>query len=131
MVWVELDVKCQPIRIFKSKKAAWDARDRVAEMDYGEAVCRIRHRIFVRANGSCEICGAPITEKSAHMHEMKHRGQGGEISLENSVMACVACHKHQHRDRNTRWGERRKRGIIYLTTEETNYEKESNYSERA
>jgi len=105
IVWVELDVRLQPIRIFRNKKAALAVHNFLAEMDRSDAVGKIRHQLFLRSHGECELCGAPITERSAHMHEMKHRGQGGEISLENSVMACVACHKHQHRDRNTRWGE--------------------------
>src|ERR1700722_19158151 len=93
------------VRIFKSKKAAYASGEVVWEVTRAWAVASIRHQIFVRSDGDCEQCGSPITESSGHMHERKHRGRGGEISLENSVFICAICHSYNHRARNPRWGE--------------------------
>jgi 5-methylcytosine-specific restriction endonuclease McrA len=72
-------------------------------MDYAEAVKSIRHQLFLRAKGFCELCGDIVLESSGHMHEQKHRGKGGEISLENSVFICPICHGLAHKDRNPHW----------------------------
>lgn len=110
MVWVELGAYRRIIRIFRSRSAAFHltAKQKVTnavEMKRSEAVGEIRHQIFVRSRGNCEICDAPIPEKTMHMHEQKHRGRGGEISLENSLAICATCHFRAHRDRRVRFGE--------------------------
>ena len=110
LVELELGGLQRPIRIFKNKKAymrAWSRGGRFCEMDYADAVAAIRHQIFVRSNSDCELCGSPITEQGSHMHETHHRGKGGEISLANSVLACAACHKFQHRDREPKFNRRK------------------------
>jgi hypothetical protein len=43
------------------------------------------------------------------MHEKLHRGKGGEISFENSILICHPCHRHEHRDRNPRWSKGEKK----------------------
>ena len=101
--WVEIDTAGEPIRIFKSWVAASLSQCNVKEMSYAEAVGEIRHRLFVLSEGDCDLCGSPVTESAAQMHEMKHRGKGGEISLENSVMICAKCHQNAHKERNPRW----------------------------
>lgn len=55
-------------------------------------VGEIRRAIFDRQEGLCARCGEIITFKTMHMHEIIHRGQGGEISLENSQGLCYSCH---------------------------------------
>lgn len=103
-IWVELGAaELNVVRIFKSRSAASRSGMILALMDRGTAVKAIRHQLWLRCKGECELGGEPITETTAHMHELKHRGQGGEISISNSVMACATCHRYQHRDRNPRW----------------------------
>lgn len=102
-VWVSLNMLGNVIRIFNSEKAACASPGMRLKVNYGVAVYEIRHQLFLRSDGYCELCLAPITEQSAHMHERQHRGKGGEISLENSVMVCAACHRYEHKDRNPRW----------------------------
>lgn len=105
-VWVELQGVV--VRIFKGDFIPLDTPvHKLARMEYADAVKSIRHTLFIRSKGDCELCGSPITEKTGHMHEMRHRGKGGEISLENSVLACAACHKHQHRDREPKFTRRK------------------------
>jgi 5-methylcytosine-specific restriction endonuclease McrA len=103
-VYVELGRDALPIRIFRNQKASLAAGWRQI-YPRTEAVGAIRHQIFLRSKGECELCPAPVTESSGHMHEKIHRGKGGEISLENSVFICPTCHRHAHADRNPRFGE--------------------------
>jgi len=100
-VWVE--VRPIVVRIFRSKTSALNANVPIEYMHYGDAVQEIRHSLFVRSKGDCETCGSPITESTAQMHEQKHRGKGGEISLENSLLICATCHIRFHKARNPRW----------------------------
>ena len=103
--WVEINTAGEPIRIFKSWVTASLSRCEVREMSYAEAVGSIRHRLFVLSEGDCDLCGSPVTETTMHLHEMKHRGKGGEISLENSVAICAPCHFRAHKNRRVRFGE--------------------------
>jgi len=110
LVELELGGLQRPIRIFKNKKAymrAWSRGGRFCEMGYADAVKSIRHTLFIRSKGDCELCGSSVTETTGQMHEMHHRGQGGEISLENSRFVCAPCHKFQHRDRETKFNRRK------------------------
>jgi 5-methylcytosine-specific restriction endonuclease McrA len=111
MVWVELRdqlFETNVIRIFRNKKAAHRAaRAWIDCIPYREAVGSIRHMLFVRSGGDCEICGERLTEVTGQMHEKHHRGRGGEISLENSVFICAACHGRAHKERNPRWNKNR------------------------
>lgn len=103
-VWVEVSEDgARVVRIFKSEKTAFDRGQNIDWMTYEQAVGDIRHQTFMRSNGFCELCASVVTEKSGHLHEMKHRGKGGEISLDNSVFICARTHKHEHRDRNPHW----------------------------
>lgn len=111
-VWVELvwsDGGVNITRIFRNTKDAFAAYRKGSTMvstDRSAAVACIRRGVFLRSNGVCEICSTPISEESGHMHEKKHRGQGGEISLDNSVFICPKCHQRQHKDRNPRWSKK-------------------------
>jgi hypothetical protein len=99
----------RPVRIFKSAKAALHARMnmKVYPMRRADAVSAIRHQLFMRCGGFCELCGDIVTEKSGHMHEQKWRGKGGEISLENSVFICAKTHKLEHKERNPQFTRRK------------------------
>jgi hypothetical protein len=95
------------VRIFRNQKAALASKSMdVWQVSREWAVGHIRHQIFLRSKGYCEICGAMTIEKSAHMHEQNHRGKGGEISMDNSVMVCVICHKSAHSDREPKFTRR-------------------------
>ena len=111
LAWVEIGAAGLPVRIFKSFKAATHLVARriafsAAQMDRSQAVGIIRHTTFVRSLGDCELCGSPVNEKTGHMHEKLHRGQGGEISVENSIFICAKCHKRQHRNREPKFTRR-------------------------
>ena len=102
-VFVEIDMEGDVVRIFKNRSDASDCIDLnniVVQMDYTLAVGDIRHHIFLRSGGNCELCGSMVTEEGGHMHEQVHRGKGGEISLANSVFICARCHRWAHKDRN-------------------------------
>lgn len=92
-VRVETDEHGTPIRIFR-KDLKWigcpDSRLKV--MTKAEAVGNIRSQVWKRTTGECEYCGKWITENTMHMHEELPKGQGGEVSLENSVGICYNCH---------------------------------------
>lgn len=117
MVWVEIsEATKMPIRIFRSQKAAWHLVSKgevfqAKEMERSLAVHLIRHQLFVRSKGECELCGSIVTEGSGHMHERQHRGQAGEISLNNSAFICAACHQNpfygQHKNRNPHFTRRK------------------------
>jgi len=104
MVLVEKNVAGLAIRIFRGSHAAFVPGMIVDTMEYRQAVKEIRHQLFIRSGGYCELCGDIVLESSGHMHEQTHRGQpGGEISLENSVFVCAKTHKLEHADRNPRF----------------------------
>jgi hypothetical protein len=107
LTWVELK-DGQVVRIFKSGRAAMQVPgiETTCFFYRAIAVIAIRHQLFLRSQGFCELCATSITEKWAHMHELKHRGKGGEISMDNSVMACAKCHQHEHKDRNPRFSKK-------------------------
>ena len=112
-VLVETDDMGWAVRIFLSDRAAYiaalDPLRLVVQKDYDQAVYEIRHQIFVRSKGECELCGVLVNESSGQMHEMQHRGKGGEISLSNSVFICYACHlgpRGAHGNRRPRFGEK-------------------------
>ncbi len=110
-----------PVRIFKTMKeyANWlNDPERlkewvgpngwhIHEMDRRQAVQQIRLQVWQRADGECEDCGQSITVQAFHMHEGRHRGQGGEISLDNSHCLCYTCHFDiEHGNRKTRFHEK-------------------------
>lgn len=103
VVCVELGEDGSAIRIFKSENTAHASGVCFTKMYYRVAVSQIRHKVWLRCKGECERCGSIINEYSMEMHEKKHRGRQGEISLENSIGICKGSHKYQHRDRNPRF----------------------------
>ena len=104
LVWTEVDPKTLfVVRIFRNQKAALASNTLIMHMDQAKAVGSIRHQLWLRCGGICELCGDIVTEASGHMHEQKHRGKGGEISIWNSVFVCAKTHKREHRDREPRW----------------------------
>lgn len=107
IVWVELEGEKHDrcVRIFRNRKDALASTVFIAEWLRKVAVASIRHQIFLRGKGVCEavLCDSLVTETSGHMHEQKHRGESGEISLDNSIFICAKTHKQAHLDRNPRW----------------------------
>ena len=112
MVWVELSdatLTADVVRIFRNWKdvLASNTARRVVNLHRDVAVAEIRHQLWLRCGGACELCGDILTEGSGQMHEMKHRGKGGEISMENSVFICAKTHKREHADREPKFTRRR------------------------
>lgn len=108
--WVQVDDVGTPVRIFRTRKAAYAfGLQWIASWWRSDAVKSIRHQLWIRSKGECEMCGRDITEQNSEMHEKLHRGKGGEISFENSILICHPCHRHEHRDRNPRWSKGEKK----------------------
>ena len=108
-VFVEYDADGQICRIFRHTRnavlsAAWESKN-VAEYARKDAIGIIRKRVFDLAEGICKYCGKYCNWDTGHMHEEVPRGQGGEISIYNSVWSCGKCHSDQHGDREPRFGE--------------------------
>lgn len=73
----------------------------------------IRRIIYDRQGGRCLACDEYVTWKQAHLHERVPRGQGGEISRENSEILCSYCHLNvAHGDRRPQFYNPKERGII-------------------
>ena len=111
-VLVEYDADGQICRIFRNHRtavlsAAWEEK-RVAEYPRKDAVSIIRKRVYDLAESLCVYCGKHCSWEVGEMHEEVSRGQGGEISIYNSVWSCHQCHtgpEGQHKERKTRFGE--------------------------
>lgn len=101
-VYVELGESGVPIRIFRNQKAAVKSGVCWTLMARNQAVPQIRHQLFLRSEGFCELCGIRLTEQVGEMHEQKSRGLGGEISLTNSIFICHKCHRIED-GRDPRW----------------------------
>lgn len=63
---------------------------------------QVRRDAFLRAKGCCEgkECGARLTVGKFHYDHDIADGLGGEPTLENCVVLCVACHKTKTRTRD-------------------------------
>lgn len=101
-----------PVRIFRTPLAAKLSpaynEDRVREWPRIDATRAIREFVYKRSNGECERCGALITRQTGHMHEKVSRGDGGEISIYNSIFICSDCHIGRNGEHGNRfWGGRR------------------------
>lgn len=105
-VLVEKNSQGLAIRIFRDRHTAFVPGMIVDVMEYRQAVKEIRHQLFIRSGGYCELCGDLVLESSGHMHEQHHRGKGGEISLANSVFVCSKTHQLEHKDRNPHWSKK-------------------------
>lgn len=111
-VWCELDESGRVCRIFKNTRNMlfrnFFVPLSIVEVDYSFAVKDVRDQIWDRCEGECEWCAKRITKDQFHMHEQMTRGEGGEISLENSVGICYDCHfgPQGHGDRQPRFGEK-------------------------
>ena len=80
------------------------------------AVTAIRYAVYQRSGHRCEgiladdtRCNRPLEWSTFHMHEKVPRGDGGEISLANSVALCPppeSCHARAHANRKPQWSKR-------------------------
>lgn len=103
-VFVEVNEDGNIIRIIRH--GVYDLPiERVRQVARSVAVKEIRDEVFKRSKGYCRDCG-DIIDYTFHMHEVVFRGQGGEISLENSIALCSKCHRLiEHKARRLRFGE--------------------------
>jgi hypothetical protein len=108
VVWVLLNENGDPIRIFKNKHVMLQEPDQQScvQMLYKHAVASIRWQVFDRCDGFCDKCGKRVGEDEGHMHEKIWRGQGGEISLSNSVFLCPLCHFKEHASRSPQFSKK-------------------------
>lgn len=90
-VYIEL-VNDKPIRIFRNAADARLSGAEITEWPRVDAVRSIREQVYKRASGQCERCGKRLSWKQMHMDERVPRGQGGEVSLDNSWCLCAGCH---------------------------------------
>lgn len=81
--------------------------EQALELPKIEAMERIRKRVYEIAKGDCNGCGKALSYPSGfHMHEVKPRGKGGEISTYNSIALCADCHigkSGAHANRYPQW----------------------------
>lgn len=63
---------------------------------------QVRRDAFLRAKGLCEgkECGARLTVGKFHYDHDIADGLGGEPTLENCMVLCVACHRTKTRTRD-------------------------------
>lgn len=108
MVWCAIDFRGGITEIFKSKKAAFaSTAHKLEEMSKSFAISEIRYSIFYRQNGICINCPNFITWAGMHLHEKKHRGQGGTYSLENDEGLCADCHlRIMHPEKQLNFGKK-------------------------
>ena len=79
--------------------------------DHAKARVECRAAVYARAGGRCEACGVPLVLSPAHamhefdvahIHEVRHRSQGGDDTDPNgAVCLCVRCHQEAHAHRST------------------------------
>lgn len=117
LVWVEYDA-WNAVRIFKSASQAARAMDHLKEGRTLDRVSRrvavesIRRQVLNRQKGKCISCEGDISWETMHLDEVKDRGKGGLIALDNCEGRCSDCHigprgKHGL-SRSPRFGEKKK-----------------------
>lgn len=67
-----------------------------------DAIREIRLRVFADYTYSCYDCGVAGTWDTLQLHELKHRGKHGTVSITNSVPLCMKCHNKRHSSRAPR-----------------------------
>lgn len=111
IVWVARGENKKVSRIFKSSKLAFAGCENPEAVFKAEAVGEIRRQVYDRQDGQCLWCGARATYDGdlfsrMHMDEIKSKGLGGEVSLENCRCLCPKCHlQDRHGNRRPRFGE--------------------------
>ena len=96
-VFVEIAEDGRPFRVIKDHAQVWKLPpEKVAQWPKSEAVKAVRQQVVDRADGECEFCGARVVAAKGEMHEVVFRSQGGEVSVDNSVFICRACHRRSH-----------------------------------
>jgi len=90
-VFVELGIDGRAIRIYRHHSCL-PLSEPIIEWSRQKAVSDIREQVFERADGQCERCARPINSQTAHLHEVRPRGQGGEVSVANGQALCPKCH---------------------------------------
>lgn len=109
-IWAEIGQDGRVISLFRNHHQAVLAEAtrhaRIQHVLRTTAVSEIRTQVFDRQLGQCLHCPKRFTLQQMHLHEKQHRGEGGQISLENSIGLCADCHLNgEHGDRKPRFGE--------------------------
>jgi 5-methylcytosine-specific restriction endonuclease McrA len=59
---------------------------------------KVRAAALLRANDSCECCGAPVKPPKLHYDHILPDALGGEPTLANCQVVCVPCHREKTTD---------------------------------
>ena len=62
----------------------------------GEALARLRRRVFTRDRWTCQVCGEVCGWTSGHLAHKVSRGAGGSDTEENTRLLCPTCHMKEH-----------------------------------
>ena len=64
-------------------------------MSRREFPAKVKEQAYERANGFCEIpwCAAPLHPGKYHYDHVTADGIGGEPTLSNCAVICIACHR--------------------------------------
>ena len=86
-----------------NKISAKRAEQMKAELAIRNKLCERAGGLFVTdgthfrcIGGICEECKKQPDWRGLHPHEKIFRSQGGELSMENTVMICGRCHSAEH-----------------------------------
>lgn len=63
---------------------------------HGKVSRRRRTEVLIRDGGKCQKCGSSPELKFLHVHHVKERQNGGDNSIENLTLLCIACHRLEH-----------------------------------
>lgn len=79
-----------------------------------EFPAKVKVAAFERAKGNCEVCGARLTVGKFRYDHKLPDALGGEPTLENCVVQCLACDKPKTADdvRRIRKADRQRRNHI-------------------
>jgi len=64
---------------------------RLSAADY----TKLRHAVYQRAYGACEICYRWVPFNCFSLHHKKHRWHGDDTE-ENVIGCCLQCHNKKH-----------------------------------
>lgn len=62
----------------------------------------LRHEVYLRAGGRCDLCTAPLPGDQWEAHHRRLRSRGGADTHENLIALCATCH-HDRVHANPAW----------------------------
>jgi DNA repair exonuclease SbcCD ATPase subunit len=87
----------------RAKRKAVAAKDeRAAKLAHREHMRKLRLDVWVRDQGCCRVCEAPVAlesevvSKRMQLHHHPYRSAGGKDIPAHTMTLCWACHKAEH-----------------------------------